>query len=468
MLKTQLCFSPPEAGTTTNLLAMTITGDKKRGTFAWALWDWAEQPYPTIMQTFIFPVYLAGAVATAGSNAEAKLGVATAIAGIVLALIAPVLGRRSDESGRRKFWLMVNTYVLVGIMVASFFVEPKAEYFIFGLVLYGVGSVVQESAFINYYAMLRSVSTPRTIGRISGYAWGLGYAGGIILLCISLFGFILPDTVFGQPSENGMAVRIVFLFSAAWTLVFSIPLILRVPEIARKENARKESIIQSYKAVWGQLKSLRQQAPETFKFLISSAIYRDGLAGVFTFGAVLGASAFGFTQTEIILFGIAANLVAGIGAVVGGRLDDVIGSRTVIIASLIGLIVAGSAVFAFAGAGVITYWIGGLALCLFVGPAQAASRTFVSRFTPIGREGEVFGLYQTTGRAVSFLSGTFWAAAISIAVAFGAVNATIYGIWGLMIILIVGLFLLLRVHPNPEVSYSTEAAGSTPVEPRIH
>ncbi|MCX8530079.1 MAG: MFS transporter, partial [Rhodoluna sp.] len=384
---------------------MTSAGvsTKKRGTFAWALWDWAEQPFPTIMQTFIFPVYLAGAVAAAGTNADAQLGVATGVAGVILALIAPVLGRRSDENGRRKFWLMVNTYVLVIIMAASFFIEPKPEFFIFGLMLYGVGSVVQESAFINYYAMLKSVTTEKNIGRVSGYAWGLGYAGGIILLCISLFGFILPDTVFGAPSENGMSVRIVFLFAAAWTLIFSIPLMLRVPEIAAKDGGRgRETVLQSYKALWGQLKSLRSQAPDTFKFLISSAIYRDGLAGVFTFGAVLGSLAFGFSQTQIILFGIGANIVAGIGAAIGGRLDDALGSRTVIAGSLVGLILAGSGVFIFASAGVITYWIGGLLLCLFVGPAQASSRTFVSRFTPLGREGEVFGLYQTTGRAVSF------------------------------------------------------------------
>ncbi|MEY4043636.1 MAG: hypothetical protein RL529_1203 [Actinomycetota bacterium] len=404
------------------------------------------------MQTFIFPVYLAGAVAAAGTNADEQLGVATGLAGVMLALIAPVLGRRSDENGRRKFWLMVNTYILVAIMAASFFIEPKPEYFVFGLVLYGVGSVVQESAFINYYAMLKSVTTEKNIGRVSGYAWGLGYAGGIILLCISLFGFILPDTVFGEPSQNSMSVRIVFLFAAIWTAVFSIPLMLRVPEIEKKEGKARESILQSYKSLWGQLKSLRTQAPDTFKFLISSAIYRDGLAGVFTFGAVLGSLAFGFSQTQIILFGIAANIVAGIGAAVGGRLDDALGSRKVIAGSLIGLIVAGSGVFIFASAGVITYWIGGLLLCLFVGPAQASSRTFVSRFTPHGREGEVFGLYQTTGRAVSFLSGTFWAISISIAHALtGAENTTIYGVLGLMVILIVGLVLLLRVNPNPRV-----------------
>ena len=426
---------------------------KKRGTFAWALWDWAEQPYPTIMQTFIFPVYLAGAVAGPGDQPDSMLGVATALAGFVLALIAPVLGRRSDDNGRRKFWLMFNTYLLVIIMVASFFVKPSPEFFILGLVLYGAGSVIQESALINYYAMLKSVTTEKNIGRVSGYAWGLGYAGGIVLLAISLVGFIMAEVPwFGIGTEDSVNIRAVFLFSAVWTLVFSIPLMLRVPEIAKKPNARKETILQSYKSIWAQLKSLRAQAPETLKFLISSAIYRDGLAGVFTFGAVLGSLAFGFSQTEIIIFGIAANVVSGIGAVIGGRLDDVFGSRSIIIVSLAGLIVAGSSVFFFYDYGVTTYWIGGLALCLFVGPAQASSRTFVSRFTPHGREGEVFGLYQFTGRAISFLSGTFWALSITFAnTVLGLKDATIWGIWGLMIILVVGLFLLTRVHPRPTV-----------------
>jgi UMF1 family MFS transporter len=426
---------------------------KKRGTFAWALWDWAEQPYPTIMQTFIFPVYLATAVAGSEELADRQLGITIIIAGLVLALIAPVLGRRSDDNGRRKYWLMFNTYLLVGIMIASFFVKPSPEFLLLGLVLYGAGSVIQEAALINYYAMLKSVTTEKNIGRVSGYAWALGYAGGIFLLVLSLVGFYLTETPwFGIGKEEAVNLRSIFLFSAVWTLVFSIPLLLRVPEIPKKANARKETIVQSYKSIWGQLKSLRAQAPETLKFLISSAIYRDGLAGVFTFGAVLGSLAFGFTQTEIIIFGIAANIVSGLGAVIGGRLDDVFGSRTIIIASLVGLIIAGSSVFFFYDYGVITYWIGGLALCLFVGPAQASSRTFVSRFTPAGREGEVFGLYQLTGRAVSFMSGTMWTLSITVAAIFlGDGKHTIWGIWGLMIILIVGLFLLTRVHPRPEV-----------------
>jgi UMF1 family MFS transporter len=132
-------------------------------------------------------------------------------------------------------------------------------------------------------------------------------------------------------------------------------------------------------------------------------------------------------------------------------LDQRLGTRNTILGSLIGLIIAGAGVFAFAGAGQITYWIGGLALCLFVGPAQASSRTFVARFTPHGREGEIFGLYQTTGRAASFLSPTFWGIATATAAAVGIQQSAIYGVIGLIVVLAVGTYLLLRVHPNPTV-----------------
>lgn len=431
----------------------------KLAMYAWALWDWAEQPYPTLMQTFVFPVYLAGSVAVASQNPDQSIGWALAVSGVLLALIAPVLGRRSDQKGRRKFWLMTNTYVLAAITALSFFVAPKPEFFLFGLVLYGLGSVVQESSFINYYAMLKGISTKDNIGRVSGGAWGLGYAGGIILLLLSLIGFVLPSIAhpaghvwFNLPITDATPTRFVFVLSAIWIVLFSLPMQFLVPEIPAQGDAKKESIRESYVGVWKDLAVLRRQAPDTFKFLISSAIYRDGLAGVFSFGAVLGTLAFGFTQTTIIFYGIAANIVAGIGAYLGGWLDDKFGSRTVILASLIGLVISGSGVFIFAGYGQTAYWVCGLLLCLFVGPAQASSRTFVARFTPHGREGEVFGLYQFTGRAVSFLSGTFWSLAIGLAVVFGAKgNTTVYGVWGLVLILAVGAFLLSRVSANPQV-----------------
>lgn len=432
----------------------TAVEKKKRGTFAWALWDWAEQPFPTIFSTFIFPIYITSAAFGPEEETSRALGLAATIAGIAVALVAPVFGRRSDEAGRRKLWLFINTMVLAGVMASLFFIEPNPQMLWLGLIIFSFGGFVQEIAFINYYAMLKQVTTPSNLGKVSGFAWGLGYIGGIFLLLVSLVGFIQTDTPwFGIPTDDALNVRAVFLFSAVWLIVFSIPLFLSVPEIPQKPGLEKESIIGSYFKLWNQLKSLHRQAPETLKFLIASAIYRDGLAGVFAFGGALGSLAFGFSLAEVIVFGIAGNVVAGIGAALGGVLDDKIGGKRVIMGSLIGITIAGFGVFAFASLGPITYWVGGLALTLFVGPAQASSRAFVSRFTPPGREGEVMGLYMTTGRAVSFLSPLLWTTAISIALSMGINNAqaTVWGILGLMIVLLAGILLFARVSAKPQV-----------------
>jgi UMF1 family MFS transporter len=427
---------------------------RKLATWSWALWGWAEHAYPTIIQTFIFATYITSDAF--GKNTDAlsnQFGLAVSLAGLAVAVSAPVIGRRSDASGRRKRSLLINSGILIALMFASYFVMPSPAYFGFGLALYAIGSVVQEITFVNYYAMLKQVSTPKTMARVSGLAWGLGYVGGIVLLLIALVGFYLPDHPwFGISTDGAQNIRFMFVISAVWMLVFSIPMALFVPEVAAPANAKKVSILESYRGLWSQLKSLRQTSPDALRFLIASAIFRDGLVGVFTFGAVLGSVAFGFTKTQVIFYGIAASIVAGIGATIGGFVDERIGTKKTIQGSLIGLVLAGLSVFVFAGAGPITYWIGGLSLSLFVGPAQASARTFLARLAPKHREGELFGLYQTTGEAASFLAPTLWSICISLATAAGVAHPTIFGVLGIVAILAVGIWLMSRVHPNPRVA----------------
>ena len=432
-----------------------VSRANRRATWAWALWDWAEQPYPTIIQTFIFATYITSSAFGDKDTNTNLLSVGNMVAAILVAISAPVFGRRSDDAGKRKFWLLVNSAVLIAIMAASYLVRPAPAFLIFGIALYAIGSVVQETAFINYYAMLKQVTTKQNMGKVSGFAWGLGYVGGIILLLISLVGFAKPKDNhpwFGVPMTDATNIRILFVFSAIWMLIFAIPLALFVPEVSAKNQIGKESLIQSYKSLFAQLAKLRKTSPDALKFLIASAVYRDGLAGVFTYGAILGSVAFGFSTEQVIYYGIAANIVAGIGAALGGWLDDKLGTKVTIAGSLAGLLLAGLGVFVFAGEGKITYWIGGLILCLFVGPAQASSRTFVARFTPEGREGEIFGIYQTTGKITSFLSPTFWLIATGVAAALGVAHTAIFGILGLMVVLGVGLLLLVRVHPAPTMN----------------
>ncbi|TFD62049.1 MFS transporter [Cryobacterium suzukii] len=409
---------------------------------AWAFWDWGSAAFNAVVTTFVFSVYITGSSFGDEDVISAQLGWALAIAGLLVAVLAPITGQRSDTSGRRKFWLGTNTFVVVGLTTAMFFVEASPSYLMLGLVLLAAGNVFFEFAGVNYNAMLSQVSTPRSIGKVSGFGWGMGYLGGIVLLLIVYFGFIAPEVgLFGVTSENGLAVRVTMLVAAVWFALFALPVLLRVPEYRAPAAMRREKIgfLQSYVVLTRDIKHLWSTSRPTVYFLLASAVFRDGLAGVFTFGGVLAASVFGFSPGEVIIFAIAANVVAGIATMAVGVLDDRLGAKPVIVTALIGLLVSGMLVFLLHDGGQIVFWTAGLALCLFVGPAQSASRTFLARLIPLGREGEVFGLYATTGRAVSFLAPTAFAVFVSI---FGA---TYWGILGIMLVLLLGLLLLIPV-----------------------
>ena len=433
---------------------------------AWALWDWGSASFNAVVTTFVFSTYLASSlfvdpaiVAAAGDDdrnpalllAEANnttvISGALTIAGVLVAVLAPILGQRSDGSGRRKLWLGINTGLVVLAMAAMFFVAPVPSYIYLGAALLAVGNIFFEFAGVNYNAMLVQVSTPKTIGRVSGFGWGMGYIGGIVLLVLLLVLFIQS---FGSETGNGLLnvlsgadggaldIRLAILASALWFAIFALPVLIRVPEIPARVRERKVSFFASYVQLFRTIRALAKKSPQVLMFLLASAVFRDGLAGVFTFGAIIAGQVFGFSTTEIMYFAVAANLVAGIGTFLGGWLDDRIGAKNVIMASLIGLVVAGSAVL-FIGSGKTGFWVAGLLLCLFVGPAQAASRSFLARITPAGREGEIFGLYTTTGRAVSFLAPGLFTVFV------GLTNDTRFGILGIVLVLLGGLLLMLPV-----------------------
>ncbi|WP_353808003.1 MFS transporter [Agromyces sp. SYSU T00194] len=409
---------------------------------AWALWDWGSAAFNAVVTTFVFTVYITSAGFGEPGTVEAQLGWALAAAGLLIAVLAPVTGQRSDTSGRRKLWLAVNTYIVVALTAAMFLVQPAPEYLLLGLVLLAAGNVFFEFAGVNYNAMLAQVSTPRTIGRVSGFGWGMGYVGGIVLLLIVYFGFIAPEVgLFGVTGEHGLDVRVTVLVSAIWFALFALPVLLTVPEYRPPAGAGRERIglLASYVRLGRDIARLWRERRNVVWFLLASAVFRDGLAGVFTFGGVLAASVFGFSAGEVIVFAIAANVTAGASTIAVGALDDRLGAKPVIITALAGLVVSGLIVFFLHDGGQLVFWTAGLALTLFVGPAQSASRSFLARIIPAGRAGEVFGLYATTGRAVSFLAPTMFALFVTIG------GEPYFGILGIVLVLAVGLALLIPV-----------------------
>ena len=433
----------------------------RRQVLSWALWDWATQPFNSVILTFVFTAlyltsgtFLDPAVAALGegdpayeralSELASALGWAITIAGILIAVLAPVLGQRADVAGRRKLWLGGATAALVLCMVALFFVQGAPAYFVLGISLIAAGTVFSEIAGVNYNAMLVQVSTPKTVGKVSGLGWGLGYVGGIVALVL-----VVVATTFdwwGMPTDNGLAYRVIALGCAVWTLLFAWPVLVYVPEAPPAPRRERVSFWRSYVVLGQDIAALWRGSRPTFWFLLASAVFRDGLAGVFAFGAVIAAVAFHFSSNEVLIFGIAANLLAGVSTIVAGRFDDRFGPRAVILTALGGLIAAGLLVFFLHDSGKLVFWVFGLVLTLFVGPAQAASRSFLARVTPAGRESEIFGLYATTGRAASFLSPLLWATFIAV---FGA---TYWGILGIVIVIAAGFVLMLYVKVPAEQS----------------
>lgn len=414
----------------------------RKRVIAWAFWDWAAQPYNTVILSFVFaPLYLQdaelfGAPGQTDDDLSGQMGLIIGLGGLVIALLAPVLGQRNDASGHRKLWLGIWTALLIVATGALFFVAPEPGYFILGAVLVAIANIISEFANVNYYAMLTQVATPKTVGRVSGLGWGFGYLGGIIMLAL-VIGWQLSGWT-GLDQETGL--RLVAVGCALWTLIFCIPLFLSVPSMPPAAGRERVNFFQSYVVLFRDIARLWREARGTFWFLLASAVYRDGLAGVFTFAGSIASITFGFDFFGVVVFGVVANIVAGISTIISGRIDDYTGPRKVIVFALTGLVVVGIAVFLLRDLGPVVFWVGGLLLAAFVGPAQTASRSLLTRLAPAGREGEIFGLYATTGRAASPISPLLWGLFIALA---GGVQA--WGIVGLLLVLAVGLVLFLLV-----------------------
>lgn len=445
--------------------AQSADDPPRRQVWSWALWDWATQPFNSVILTFVFvSLYLvsdaflpaeiaaqnADGTLTCATDADAATpycqgladltewyGWITFAAGILVLVLAPVLGQRADANGTKKRWVVGATAALALMQFVLFFVSADPAYFWLGAAAVALGSVASEIAGVNYNAMLVQVSTPKTVGRVSGLGWGLGYIGGILALVIVVV--LNQFEWFGMDTSNGLAYRLIALGAAVWTIAFAVPFVLNVPESPARPDRPRVGFFAGYVVLVKDVAKLFREHRATAWFLIASAVYRDGLAGVFAFGGVLAAVSFGFSATEVIIFGIALNLVAGVSTILVGRLDDRFGARNVIVAALGILIVSALFVFFFREGGKTVFWVGGIILSAAVGPAQASSRALLARLTPDGMQGEIFGLYATTGRVMSFLSPLLWSALIAW---FGATH---YGILGITLVLAVGLALLLFV-----------------------
>ncbi|WP_246490477.1 MFS transporter [Brevibacterium oceani] len=411
---------------------------------SWAMWDWGSAAFNAVIITFVFAPYLTKSVAATEEAGSSALGWAMAAAGFIIAVVAPAAGTRADAGGRHRLWLGVHTGVVVASMLGLFFVRDSPDYLWLGLLLLAVGSVFFEFAEVSYNGIMVRITRPDNVGKVSGFGWGMGYVGGLVLLVLLLVLVIQPEVGFlGASDEEGLRFRIVAVLSAVWFAIFAVPVLVSAPGAKVKGTSAGHPIrafIADYAALVRRLVRMWSSEHQTLRFFIASAVFRDGLAAIFSFAGVLAAGSYGFSASQIIILGVAANVAAGAGAMIAGWFDDRLGPKPVIIAGLVIIILGGLPILLSAEATV--FWVCALILSFCVGPVQASSRSFLARITPPESAGENFGLYATTGRAVSFLGPAMFALAITL---FGFQRA---GTLGILIVLAVGLALIIPVRPD--------------------
>lgn len=447
----------------------------RRGVWGWMFFDWAAQPFFTVVTTFIFGPYFVSRMVADPALGQAAWGYGIAAAGLVIAILSPVLGSIADQTGPRKPWIGFFAIIQIVSLALLWFAAPGSSV-VPVLIFFALATVAAEFSIVFNDSMLPRLVAKPAIGRVSNLAWGLGYLGGMIaLIVIVLFIAGSPETgrtiigtkpLFGLDPAAGEDARITGPIAALWYLVFVLPMFLFTPDAAKGRKAGP--------AVHAGLKELRATLGEVrakagiFRFLIARMIYQDGVNALLALGGAFAALMFGWSITEIGVYGIILNIVAIFGCWAASRLDTAFGSKKVVIVSLMMLTVAtigivstgkGYTLFGllplsssdtgglFGTPAEKAYIAFGLLVGLAFGPVQASSRSYLARSVPVADAGRYFGIYALAGRATSF------AAPFLVATVTAASGSPRLGMAVIILFLLAGLGILL---PTPYPAASPE------------
>jgi UMF1 family MFS transporter len=434
----------------------------------WIFFDWAAQPYFTLITTFVFAPYFATHVAPDAASGQSLWGFATAAAGLLIALMSPVLGAIADASGRRKPWIAAFGAMLVIGSGLMWFGRPGDPGVILPLLLaYALATIGVEFATVFNNAMMPTLVPPDQIGRLSGTGWATGYVGGILSLILvlgflaaspetgrTLFGFV---PLFGLDPVTHQGDRISGPLTGIWFVVFVLPMFLLTPDYPAKCPIR-EALREGLTELRDTLRELPRRKSMA-AFLLANMIYTDGLVSLFAFGGIYAAGTFGWNTIQIGSFGIILAIAGTLGAWLGGKLDDLLGPKTVIAGSMSMLLLAiivillvdrdhvffvqvappspGGALFASAAER--AYLVLGCLIGAAGGPLQAASRSLLIRIAPRDRIAQYFGLFALTGKVTSFIGP------LLIGIITALTQSQKAGMAVLVLFFVAGLALLARV-----------------------
>jgi UMF1 family MFS transporter len=372
-----------------------------RRAWAWALYDWANSAFPAVVSTFVIAAYFTKGIAPDPATGQAQWGWMQTLAGLAIAVLSPLLGAVADAGGRRRRMLGACTAVMVVATAGLWFARPDPAFTLWALLCVGVATVAFELGTVFYNSLLPQVARPAEIGRVSGLAWGLGYAGGLGCLVVALLLLVRPDpSPLGLDRGSAEHVRATALLVALWVTLFAWPVLLALPDPPGAKPGWTVAARAGMAEILGVLRRLPRN-PVMARFLLARLFYTDGLNTLFAFGAIYAAGVFSMGFEEILVFGIALNVTAGLGAAGFGLLEDRLGSqRTVLVALLALVLLSGGLLVAV---GKPAFWALALCLGVFIGPAQAASRTLMARLAPPAEVAAYFGLFALSGRVTGFL-----------------------------------------------------------------
>ncbi len=448
----------------------------KLGQFSWALFDWANQPFFTVVTTFIFGQYFANVMIGDPVKGQAEWAFTQSTSGVLIAILSPFLSAMADAGGRRKPYVLFFQFLVAAGCIALWWAYPHRPDLV-SLISWAVvvATIGAEMSIVFNNALLPSIVSHERMGRLSGFGWGLGYCGGLLALFAvlivsrpSMFGLASDDRpLFGLDPQTYTVERLVGPASAVWLAIFVIPMFLFTPDGSLpRRMSLAEAARGGGRALLHTVLKLRHYR-NVLLYLIAFMLYNDGLAAIIAFGGVYAAAIFGWDTVTIGIFGIIVTIFAIPGAFLGGRLDDRIGSKRTVQLAVLGVIIATIGIVSLSKQGVLfvvpapelsptrglfgslqekVFMAFALLLGFCMGPMQAASRTMIGRLAPPGMVGEFFGLFALSGRA------TAWMAPLAIGIVTTATQSNRLGVACVLFFLVIGFVLLWGVEekrPQP-------------------
>ncbi len=442
----------------------------EKGIWGWMLFDWAAQPFFTVVTTFIFGPYFVSRLTADPVSAQAMWSNMATISSVIIAILSPVLGSIADQSGARKPWITFFAVIKIASLFGLWFAAPGSP-LIYPIVFMILASVAAEFSIVFNDSMMPRLVSKDEVGKLSNTAWGLGYLGGMIVLIavvVLLAGNLESgktilglEPLFGLDPHQGEDARITGPISAIWYLIFILPMFFFTPDISKglPFRAAVRTGLSELKSTLGELRNRRG----ILHFLVARMIYQDGVNGLLILGGAFAAGMFGWATIEIGIYGIILNVVAIFGCIIAGRVDRRIGSKSTIVISLVMLLLAtigivstgpGYTLFGllelstadsgglFGTAAEKAYIAYGLLIGLAFGPVQASSRSYLARSVSLNEAGRYFGIYALSGRATSFMATLLFSAVTYMT------GSSRFGMATLVLFLAAGLILLVRT-PYP-------------------